>query len=319
MAKFLIIRFSSIGDIILTSPVVRCIKQQIPNAEVHFVTKKQYGGLLENNPNIDKYFLLDKSLNLLIKNLKSENYDFIIDLHNNLRTSIIKFRLGVKSYSFDKLNWQKWLLVNFKINTMPNKHIVDRYLETVSDFGVKNDNKGLDFFIPKNISNPLSLEPNSYVAFAIGGQHNTKKLPNHKIIELCSKIDKKIVLLGGKEDELNGAEIVKQVGEKVINFCGKCSLNQSAEIVRHADYVISHDTGMMHIAAALKKKTISIWGNTIPEFGMYPYQTEFKVIENKQLGCRPCSKIGYEKCPKGHFKCMQDLDFSRFEIDFKKD
>jgi len=315
MAKFLIIRFSSIGDIVLTTPVVRCLKTQISDAEVHFVTKKQFKGLVENNPYIDKYFLLEKSLNDLLTDLKSENYDYVIDLHNNLRTSIIKLRLGVKAFSFDKLNWQKWLLVNLKINKLPNIHIVDRYLATLNDFGVVNDNKGLDYFIP-TITNPLNLEPNSYVAFAIGGQHNTKKLPNHKIIELCSKINKTVVLLGGKEDETNGQEIADKVGEKVINYCGKCNLNQSAEIVRQSEYIITHDTGMMHIAAALKKKVISIWGNTVPEFGMYPYQTEYKVIENKELSCRPCSKIGYKKCPKGHFKCMEDLDF---EIDFKND
>ncbi len=302
--KFLILRFSSIGDIVLTTPVVRCIKTQYPDAEVHFATKKQFKGLVENNHYIDNYYLLENSLNLFIKNLQSEDYDYVIDLHNNLRTSIIKLRLGKKSFSFDKLNYQKWLLVNLKINQMPDVHIVDRYLKTVESLGIKNDLKGLDYFIPKKDSVQIN-EP--YVAFAIGGQHFTKKLPTSRIIEVCQKINGKIMLLGGKEDIPAAEEIEKTLGNKVINACGKYNLNQSASLVQQAEYIITHDTGLMHIASALKKKVVSIWGNTVPEFGMYPYLTEFKIIENKGLSCRPCSKIGYNKCPKGHFKCMNEL------------
>lgn len=303
--KFLLLRFSSIGDIVLTTPVIRCIKTQYPDAEVHFATKKQFKVLVENNPYIDNYHLLEKPLNSFIKTLQSEDYDYIIDLHNNLRTSIIKLRLGKKSFSFDKLNFKKWLLVNFKINQMPDMHIVDRYLETVKSLGIKNDLKGLDYFIPEKDQVRIN---ESYVAFAIGGQHFTKKLPTNRIIEVCQKINGKIMLLGGKEDSQAADEIEKVLGDKIINACGKYNLNQSASLVQQAEYVITHDTGLMHIASALKKKVISIWGNTVPEFGMYPYLTEFKIIENKEISCRPCSKIGYNKCPKGHFKCMNELN-----------
>ena len=303
--KFLILRFSSIGDIVLTTPVTRCIKTQYPNAEVHFATKESFKVLVENNPYIDQYHLLGKSLNSFIESLKTENFDYIIDLHNNLRTSIIKLRLfSVKSFSFDKLNFKKWLLVNLKINQMPDVHIVDRYLETVKSLGIKNDLNGLDYFIPEKDK----LEINeAYIAYAIGGQHFTKKLPTNKIIKVCQKIDGKIMLLGGKEDIPVAEEIEKVLGDKIINACGKYNLNQSASLVQQAEYIITHDTGLMHIASALKKKVISIWGNTVPKFGMYPYLTEFSIIENKEISCRPCSKIGYDKCPKGHFKCMNEL------------
>ena len=315
--KFLILRFSSIGDIVLTTPVVRCLKLQYPNAEVHFATKMQFKVLVENNPYIDKYFLLEKSLSSFVKTLQSEDYDYVIDLHNNLRTSIIKFRLKSnptlpfepsnrptgRVLNFDKLNVKKWLLVNLKINRMPEVHIVDRYLKTVESLGVKNDNQGLDYFIP--VKDFIEVNDN-FVAYAIGGQHFTKKLPTHKIIEICKNLNTKIYLLGGKEDFETGEVIQKAVGEKVINACGSYNLNQSASILQQADYVISHDTGLMHIAAALKKRIISIWGNTVPEFGMYPYLNDYaerrpQIVENKNLSCRPCSKIGYNQCPKGHF------------------
>ena len=305
--KFLILRFSSIGDIVLTTPVVRCLKLQFPNSEVHFTTKKQFKVLVENNPYIDKYFLLEKSLNRLIKDLQSEDYDYIIDLHNNLRTSIIKFRIPAKSFSFEKLNFKKWLLVNFKINIIPNIHIVDRYLKTVESLGIKNDNQGLDYFIPDR-DNVVINEV--FVAYVIGGQHFTKKLPTHKIIEICEQSLTKVILLGGKEDFETGEIIQKAIGKKVINACGSYNLNQSASLLQQAEYVISHDTGLMHMAAALKKRIVSIWGNTVPAFGMYPYLTDYKLVENNNISCRPCSKIGYSKCPKGHFKCMQDLDLT---------
>lgn len=317
--KFLILRFSSIGDIVLTTPVIRCLKQQYPHAEVHYFTKKKFGFLLESNPYVDKLWLLDGSENTVLKQLKEENFDYIIDLHNNVRTLKIKLTLGKPVYSFDKLNVQKFLLTNFKINRLPDIHIVDRYLDTVKKFGIQNDNEGLDYFIPEKDIIPVADLPathqKNFTAYAIGGQHFTKKLPVNKIIELCRKIDQPIILLGGKEDFAEG-EAVQNALENthIYNGCGKYNFNQSASIIEKAEIVFTHDTGLMHVASAFRKRIYSIWGNTVPAFGMYPYQTSFEVIENKNLGCRPCSKIGYKRCPKKHFKCMNDLVFD-FQIE----
>lgn len=316
--KVLIVRFSSIGDIILTTPVVRCLKTQRPDIEVHYVTKASYQYLLTDNPYIDKIHLLEDNLWTLIKQLRNEKFDLVIDLHYNLRTLQIKTALGVQSYSFNKLNWEKWLFVNWRINALPNIHIVDRYLNTLQNLGVINDDRGLDYFIPYRDIIELDWLPvthqKGYVAYAIGGQHETKKLPLNRMIELCEKINYPIVLLGGKEDIANGEMIEKAIGTNLIyNACGKCNFNQSSSLIQQSKLVFSHDTGLMHVAAAFKKKVYSIWGNTIPEFGMYPYQTNFVLLENRQLTCRPCSKIGYKRCPKGHFKCMNELSFN-FEI-----
>jgi ADP-heptose:LPS heptosyltransferase len=317
--KVLLLRFSSIGDIVLTTPVIRTVKTQVDNAEVHFATKIGYKALLESNPYIDKVHYLEDDLRKLISQLRKEEFDFIIDLHNNLRTRVIKLALGVKSSSFDKLNLEKWLMVNFKIDKLPHIHIVERYLAAAAPLGVKNDSLGLDYFIPEKDQVPADWLPaemrSGYVAYAIGAQHFTKKLPLERMIELCGKINRPIVLLGGKEDFDNG-EKVRGFFEQnpngkttIYNACGKFNLNQSASIVKQANYVFSHDTGLMHIAAAFRKEIFSVWGNTIPLFGMYPYRTRFSVLENNKLSCRPCSKIGYDKCPKGHFRCMYDIDF----------
>ncbi len=311
--KILVVRFSSIGDIVLTTPVVRCLKTQMDNAEIHYATKAQYQSILQDNPYIDKLFFLGENLSDLIQELKKEKYDVVIDLHNNLRTGLLKWKLGVRSFSFNKLNIEKWLMVNLKINHLPDKHIVDRYLETATSLGIKNDALGLDYFIPEKDEVPLEWLPechrNGFVAYAIGGQHETKKLPLNRMIELCKKINKPMVLLGGKEDFDNGEKILKELPESIFNSCGKLNLNQSASLLKKASYVFSHDTGLMHIAAALKKEVFSIWGNTIPAFGMYPYRTKYHSFENTQINCRPCSKIGFDKCPKGHFKCMNEIKF----------
>ncbi len=310
--KFLIIRFSSIGDIVLTTPIVRCLKQQVEGAVVHYLTKPQYASILENNPYVDKVHTL-KSYNQTISELKDEGFDYIIDLHKSLRSWRFKNRLKVMDFSFPKLNKEKWMMVNCKKNQLPDIHIVDRYFEAVHLFDAVNDNKGLDFFIPETdkivISDFANTEPHKFVAFAIGGQHETKKLPVEKIIEICSKINMPVILLGGKEDFENGELIAKECSNAT-NLCYKLSLSQSASVLEQSAVVITHDTGLMHIAAALKKNIASIWGNTIPQFGMYPYMPgeKSKIFEVTGLKCRPCSKIGHEKCPKKHFDCMQKHD-----------
>ncbi len=329
--KVLIIRFSSIGDIVLTTPVIRNLKKQLPKVVIHYCTKKSYSGIIESNPYVDKLFLLEDNMGDLIKQLKVENYDFVIDLHNNLRTMRMKQALSVKSRSFHKLNLKKWLLVNFKIDKLPNVHIVDRYMETIKELGVENDEEGLDYFIPHKDEVEIEWLPEvyrkEYIAVVIGAKHHTKRLPTERIIELCDRINKPIVLLGGPEDQEVGNVIedffkrpdnYEETEEKLIdlnkkavvfNACGKFNLNQSASLLQGAKVVFTHDTGLMHIAAAFKKSIFSIWGNTVPKFGMYPYKTSFTVFENNQLDCRPCSKIGFAKCPKLHFKCMKEVVF----------
>lgn len=311
--KILVIRFSSIGDIVLTTPVIRCLKLQRPEITVHYCTKLSFKSLLEPNPYIDKFHFLQDSINELAEELDKEHFDWVIDLHNNLRTAILKFKLGVRSKSFDKLNWEKWLLVNLKINKMPRLHIVDRYMKTIEHLAANYDGMGLDHFIPQKDVLPLSSLPKpfqkGYVIYAIGGQHETKKLPLPKMKELVAKIDQPLVLIGGKEDQANGEELEKHgraLGKQVISYCGKVNLHQSASLIQQSNKVYSHDTGMMHIAAAFKKEVVAIWGNTVPAFGMYPFQTKYISWEVQGLSCRPCSKIGFDKCPKGHFKCMND-------------
>jgi len=313
--KFLIIRFSSIGDIVLTTPVVRCLKKQVEGeVEIHYLTKSDYVDLLKENPHIDKIHAIEKSTNEVIERLKKEAFDYVIDLHKNLRSNRVKRKLNALSFSFNKLNIEKWLLVNLKMDRMPDIHIVDRYLDSCKAFGVKNDGEGLDFYLPKNFNNQIELPEsfnNGYIALVIGANHNTKRLPTDRLKELVNEIKQPIVLIGGKKDEEIANELLTN-NNSIYSAVGKADLMQSAYLIKESDLVISPDTGMMHIAAAFQKEIISVWGNTVPELGMYPYfkagkNSNSKIFEVKGLKCRPCSKIGFDKCPKGHFNCMNQI------------
>jgi len=322
--KFLIIRFSSIGDIVLTTPVVRCLKKQVVTAEIHYCTKQAFHPILKANPYIDKIHYLGNDLDALIETLKAEDYDYIIDLHHNLRTLKVKRALKKPSFSFDKLNIQKWLLTNFKIHRLPNVHIVDRYLDTLKTFHIKNDGAGLDYFIPKEDELKPEDIPTShqagYIGLVIGAALATKRLPLHKLETICKQTPHPIILLGGPEDADTAKMLTAIDPVKIYNACGLFNLNESAGLVRQAKLIITHDTGLMHIAAAFKRPVISVWGNTVPEFGMTAYYGDNFLahyqggllgkkpdltLEVQGLSCRPCSKIGYDKCPKGHFKCME--------------
>ncbi|MBK6730588.1 MAG: glycosyltransferase family 9 protein [Bacteroidetes bacterium] len=319
--KILIIRFSSIGDIVLTTPIVRCIKLQLPDVELHYLTKKVYASILTANPHIDKVIVLEKHLHDLLRIIAAEKYDYVIDLHKNLRSGMITSNLQLSVSSFDKLNFRKWVMVRFKKNILPDTHIVQRYLEAAAVLGVMDDGDGLEYYIPKEDEITITEFPethrNGYDAVVIGAAHFTKKLPVEKLIELCNRINNPIILVGGKEDTENG-NLIAITNKNIWNACGLFSINTSASIIQQSNRVFTHDTGMMHIAAAFQKPIISFWGNTIPEFGMYPYygknisldmlRKKNQIMEVKGLYCRPCSKIGFEKCPQKHFKCMREID-----------
>ena len=314
--KILVVRFSSIGDIVLTSPVVRCIHQQIPNAEIHFITKKSFESIVAANPYIQKTWCIEKSIEELIPQLKAEKFDFLVDLHNNIRSKSLIRKLGIPNASFPKLHLEKWLLVNFKKAMKTNLHVVERYFKAVEKLHVVNDNLPCDFFFQSGDEidvASLGFESKKFVAFAIGAQFATKRMPISKMIEVVSQIQHPIVLAGGSMDNETAENIVTALpNQQIVNACGKFSLQQSASIVKQSAVLLTHDTGLMHIGSAFQIPIVSVWGNTVPALGMYPYfptnENGFSIHEVANLKCRPCSKIGFKTCPKKHFNCMNLQD-----------
>jgi len=291
MKKILIIRFSSIGDIILTSPVIRCIKQQ-KNIKIHFLVKSEYSILLESNPHLDKVFCFTDNLNNLISDLKSENYDLIIDLHNNIRSLWIKLRLALPNYTIEKKTWQQYMLIYFNWNFLHN-HVVDRYFEVVKNISIINDHNGLEYFFNKKTTVNFDVSQ-LFIAWSIGGSSTNKQLSKMQIVEVCSQLSYPVILLGGSSEESLGDDIVKESNhDKIYKFCGSISLDQSAYLIKHSVLVLSNDTGLMHVAASFKKPIISFWGCTKPDLGFSPYMS---IDGSKQLitpkSKKPCSKYG---------------------------
>jgi len=309
--KILVIRFSSMGDIIYTTPVVRCLKQQLPGVEVHFLTKPAFRYIYDDNPYLDKLLLLQDTLSATVKEIKAEQYDYIIDLHNNLRTAIIKLRTGFRSSTYNKQRVSKWLSLKFKLKLVKPVHLVERYLKTVHFLGVVNDGKPIDYYLKKDHQLHDLLPPThqKYIAFVIGATHFTKRMPNENVISICKKLNLPVVLLGGKDVQANGDEIARNTGAHVYNACGITTLDESVFLVSRAESIIGFDTGLTHIAEAFNKPIVSVWGSTVPELlGVQPYMVSQSLIAGVELPCRPCSKFGRGACPLGHFKCMKDID-----------
>lgn len=317
MKRILVIRFSSIGDIILTTPLYRCLKQQ-SECTIHVLTKQSFASALEANPYIDRIITIQKTVKEVRQLLKDQKYDLVLDLHSNIRSMRAKFYADTRSVAFNKLNVKKFLLTKFHVNLLPDVHLVDRYMETVKEIGIVNDGAGLDYFVPErdrvNLSEYTDMNLDSgFITVTVGAQHYTKVLPVDHLSEVLSGLEMPILLLGGKQEASRG-EVLSEKQPNVLNLCGKLNLNQSADVVRQSSVVLAHDTGLMHMAAAFKKPIVSIWGSTIPGFGVAPYYGSFQVenalYEINGLSCRPCTKFGKSSCPQGHFSCMKDQDLA---------
>ncbi len=308
--NILVIRLSSIGDIVLTTPLIRILYEM--GYEVDFLVKPQFAEVLTGNPYIRKlhYYSPDVHQTLREKDFK---YDHIIDLQNNLRSRKLTLSLGISTTRFHKINLRKWVLTSFKINILPKSHIVDRYLYTGRKLGIQNDDKGLDFFLfDKDIPEDKIRGMDDFVAMAIGAAHDTKAIPVELGSQILAHIDRPVAIIGAVKDWERAHQMIEQSGHPdVRNLCGKLSIRGSAGVIKKSVAVLAPDTGMMHIAAALKKPLAVIWGNTVPAFGMGPYTPEGSPSCNFEvpgLSCRPCSKLGYKQCPNGRFLCMHGHD-----------
>lgn len=318
--RILLVRFSSIGDIVLTFPVVAAIKSLFPNCQVDYVTKAQYEGLLSACPQINMVYTLQGSILQLKKEIDFSQYDAILDLHHNLRSRILLFFLLGKVYRYPKNNLQKWLLTTFKIKPEKPQHVVERYLSTLARFTsswtplIGSSTYVVPSAAQIDLQRQFDLMPKTYVTIAIGAQFATKRLPTDLLVELVNEVAFPVLLLGGKEDVSTADEILAAVTKKkVYSAVGLASIHESAWLVQNAKCLITNDTGLMHIGAAFELPLFVIWGNTTPDFGMYPYRPEQENVvhfEVPDLSCRPCSKIGFQSCPKGHFNCMRKHDIS---------
>jgi ADP-heptose:LPS heptosyltransferase len=325
--KILIVRFSSIGDVVLTTPIIRAIKEQRPEIDIHFITKMPFKSIVANHPCLDNVHVFKKSVKECLPELRAEKFDLIIDLHHNIRSILLSLYLGVRTYRFQKLNLRKWLLVRFKWRLMPDIHVVDRYFGTLAQLGIHNKGKRGELFLSPddyvNTYKTFGHLPGTYLTVAVGAQYATKRMPVDVLVRILNQNAHPVVLCGGKEDASFAASVMKSLPDKkLFNACGLFSLMQSASIVKQSAVLITNDTGLMHIASCFGVPIVSVWGNTVPELGMYPYmpssKDRYSIHQVNDLHCRPCSKIGFQSCPKGHFRCMNLQQTEDIEAQVKK-
>lgn len=317
--RILLIRLSSIGDIVLCSAAIRCLRKRYPEASIDFLTKSSMLDILKADPHINQIVIWDGSPKDMAAQIIDRNYSHVIDLQDNLRTRILEqwLPIGIKVLRYNKQRLRRAMSVWFKKN-LYRGHVTEQYLAAMADLDVIYDGSGLQYHIAPEDKITINDVPFTHKAgfavLCIGATHFTKRMPEHKWAELIQKIRMPLILIGGKSESAMGERLAEKDSFKVINKCGVYTLGQSASAIQLSKFVITHDTGMMHIAAAFDKKVFSIWGGTIPELGFAPYMKSPEksiLIEQKNLSCRPCSKYGRSSCPKKHFNCMEKIDIDQ--------
>jgi ADP-heptose:LPS heptosyltransferase len=328
--KALVICGESIGEVVFSTPVIRALKVELDDINLHGLFSTNVSFLAKENPYLDAIHIQEGSIWNLVRKLREEKFDVVVNLRQDWRSKLLSFFLFTKTYSSSRTRWKEWLMVNLKINHLANVHYVDKQVLALKRLGIKGDELGLDFFIPEKDKVAVEWLPpefqRGFVVFSISAPYATRKLPVDRMIELCDKINKPVILLGTSEDVATGEVInaffarglsvlweqgLLELNKKTIvyNACGKFNFNQMASIVKQSSAVFAFDNDFIPVASAFRKEVFALWGNTILLFGRYPYRTKFTVLESNSVSCRPCSVNGFDRCPKGHFKCMRDIMF----------
>ena len=305
--KIAVIRLSSLGDILLTTPVIRTLKQKYPNSEIDFIVKEQYKDTVKFNPNISNIIVYDSgNVNSIKDEIKNNRYDLIIDLQNNFRSRTLIKNSAAEIKRFHKPTVKKFLLVRFKINLMRELKTIPQMYAEAAD--VQLDGNGLDLFIPDNIE-PQIEKGKSYIGLCPGSKHFTKCWSQEYFIDLGNSLMSKgldVAVIGGKDDINVCANVSDQI-KGSINLCNENNLFQTAANIKQCKAVVCNDSGLMHATSAVGIPIIAIFGSTVKEFGFVPYHVSNLILENKSLSCRPCSHIGLPECPRKHFKCMKEI------------
>jgi lipopolysaccharide heptosyltransferase II len=331
--KTLIIRFSSVGDIVLSSLLVRAFRSRYPNSQLDFVVKEEFADVVRFNPHLSNVITLLREssfadLRKLRSRIHNTNYDLIIDIHGSLRSRYLCFGAR-RVVRINKRKLARFLLVKFKKNLYDNfsgaPSVALRYLEPVREFGVEDDGRGLEFFFSNDVKSRVEGTVRGsgfevrqqFIGVCPSAKHTTKMWLKERFAEAASALSKKhnqpIVLFGSGDDEVKRCKEIEEMihdlnpEPKTLNLSGKLSLAETAAMMDNCSIIITNDTGLMHVAAARKRNVVAIFGSTVKELGFYPFGTNSTVVENKNLDCRPCTYIGLAECPKGHFKCMSDI------------
>ncbi len=316
-SKKLLLRLSSAGDVLLTSPLLKLIKEREPGSEIHFAVKSQFADLIRSNPNVNRIHIVhDNSdfnrLENLRRELLAEKFDVTLDLHNNFRTVYLRRGTAPKVRVIGKDILKRLVLVNSRLNLYSTvRSVALKYAQTY-DKSISEVSRP-EIFFPDSVVRSVDVVWQSLGAgtsdsifLCPGARHFTKRWPVEYWTELASKLSRhsRVVLVGGIADVEACSRIQQE--SNAVNLCNKFSLLESTAMLRHASVVVTNDSYLMHAANALGKKTVAIFGSSVRQFGFFPYDVEHKILEVEGLPCRPCSHVGLESCPREHFKCMKE-------------
>lgn len=328
LRKVLLIRLSSIGDIILSTPMLRAFKTAYPDAELHFLTREEFGDLLRHSPWIDRLITIETAggrgeLRALNLRLMAERYDAVFDLHNNFRSRVLRNGLSNRVHVIHKRSFRRLLLTRLHINTMRNvPPVPERYIETARRYGLRPDGAP-PVLHPSDTARENArrilverdVDPDSPgIGLCVGAKHFTKRWPVERFEELAEQLHVRgahLLLLGGAEDRNTAAAILRRVPDRIVDLTGALSLMETAAAMTSCAVVVANDSGLMHMATAVGTPVVALFGSTVREFGFFPSHAPAEVIEISGLSCRPCTHIGRAACPRGHFSCLRDIPATR--------
>lgn len=339
--KILVIRLSSIGDILLTSPLLRLLHRRFPQAQIDFCIKERFADLVKGHPYLRRRVILAApygwtELCWTRRLIRAENYDLIVDVHRNLRSLFLRDRRA-RIATYTKQYWKRWLLVHAGVNRYQEVvPVYRRYLAGLAPWGIEKDELGLEFFLSEEEKDfararlaALGIDPSARrIGFAVGAGHATKQWPAEHFIALAGRLAEplgrsfseplggpfggpsggqtalRIFIYGDDRDRTVAQTITAAIGSAAIDLSGALNLRETAAIIAAMDLMVTNDSGLMHLGVALGIKTVSIFGCTTRELGFFPDAPFSRVVENNGLACRPCTTMGRRRCPKGHFRCM---------------
>ncbi|MDA3883591.1 MAG: lipopolysaccharide heptosyltransferase II [Bacteroidales bacterium] len=328
ISNIVIFRLSSIGDIILTSALVRCLRSTYPDAKIDFVVKRQFKHITELMPEIDTIHTFNSDggfselLSLRTK-LASKKYDVMLDIHKNWRSAFIRNTIGARRvYTFNKHTFKRYLMIRFKIDAYNIvRPVYLRFVDAAQKLGVVYDDKKTGLAIPaetqKHVDNYLEdhgIKPHKpLVVLCPGASFYNKEWQKEKFLELAQIIitqkNMQVVLLGGSKEQETCTYIATTINQKILSVAGQFNLKESAALLNRAQATVANDTGMLHMSEALKVPVVGIYGPTVRQFGYFPVLAKSKVAR-VELACRPCTKMGMNTCPKETFDCTQKISVS---------
>jgi lipopolysaccharide heptosyltransferase II len=317
----LAVRFSSIGDILLTTPLLRAIRHTHPGARITVLTKRAYLPLLSHNPNVYRVLGLapGRSLTSLATELRGEEYTHLLDLHDNLRSRMLRMLVPGRWRTYPKHRLARALLIYAKRNRYRDRRpVAERYFSAARDLHVLPDGAPPEFFIGPEAAGEvtgwlgsLGLHPeSSIVAVAPGAAHATKRWPvGHwrALIERIVRDGSAVVIVGGPDDAPLAAKLAKDGRGRVATAAGAFGLQGTGALLQRARALVSGDTGVMHMASGVGTPVVALFGPTVEAFGFFPY-TKLSTVLELPLPCRPCSTQGGPRCPLGHHRCLIDIE-----------